>query len=358
MDSVLSKLKIIEISTVLAGPSVGMFFAERGAEVIKIENKRTGGDVTRTWKLPSEDKDSSISAYFSAVNWNKKHLFLDFTDENDKMALNELLSTADIVITNFKNKDAEKFELDFESIQKINGSFILGEISSFGPDSDRVAYDLVLQAESGFMSINGNPDSGPIKMPVAFIDLFAAHQLKEGILEALLERQVNDGCYQVEVSLYDAAVSSLANQATNWLMGKEIPKRIGSMHPNISPYGELFLTADQQQITFAVGSDKQFQGLCAELELEELVKSNEFGTNKQRVKNRIQLAAILSKKVEERTSEELLQKLHVRNVPCGVIKNIKEVFENDAASKLLLNERIDDVDTSRVRTSVYSIKRG
>jgi len=194
MDSVLSKLKIIEISTVLAGPSVGMFFAERGAEVIKIENKRTGGDVTRTWKLPSEDKDSSISAYFSAVNWNKKHLFLDFTDENDKMALNELLSTADIVITNFKNKDAEKFELDFESIQKINGSFILGEISSFGPDSDRVAYDLVLQAESGFMSINGNPDSGPIKMPVAFIDLFAAHQLKEGILEALLERQVNDGC--------------------------------------------------------------------------------------------------------------------------------------------------------------------
>jgi crotonobetainyl-CoA:carnitine CoA-transferase CaiB-like acyl-CoA transferase len=357
MDSVLSKLKIVEISTVLAGPSVGMFFAERGAEVIKVENKRTNGDVTRTWKLPSEDKDSSISAYFLAVNWNKKHVFLDFTVDSDKTALNKLISTADIIITNFKNKDAEKFELDFLSMQKINSSFILGEISSFGPDSNRVAYDLVLQAESGFMSINGNKDSGPVKMPVAFIDLFAAHQLKEGILEALLERQVNGGSYQVEVSLFDSAVSSLANQATNWLMGKEIPQRIGSIHPNISPYGELFNTADQQQITFAVGSDKQFKALCAELSLNELVESNNYNTNKNRVKNRNQLALLIAEKVKHRESSELLDKLHARNVPCGVIKNIKEVFENEETKKLLLAEQVNDVDTSRVRTSVYSIKK-
>jgi crotonobetainyl-CoA:carnitine CoA-transferase CaiB-like acyl-CoA transferase len=304
MKSVLADLKVIEIASVLAGPAVGMFFAEKGAKVIKVENKLTGGDVTRSWKLPAEDKNSAESAYFSAVNWNKEHLFLDFNDQNEIRKLKGVIADADIVITNFKAGDAAKFALDFKSITEINNHVILAEISGFGANNNRVAYDLVLQAETGFMSMNGEPNGQPVKMPVAFIDLFAAHQMKEGILEALLTQKVEKGSYRVHVSLYDAAIASLANQASNYLMANHIPKPLGSKHPNIAPYGELFRTKDDKLITFAIGSNKQYENLCEELSIQ--VQHN-HSTNKERVANRIEIEIILSEKVANRNADQLIE---------------------------------------------------
>ncbi|MFT4600154.1 MAG: crotonobetainyl-CoA:carnitine CoA-transferase CaiB-like acyl-CoA transferase, partial [Arenicella sp.] len=254
MASYLSSLKVIEISSVLAGPAVGLYFAEKGAEVIKIENSKTGGDVTRGWKLANEDSSKNTSAYFASVNWRKEHVFLDLSDDNDRSKIKALVTKADIVLTNFKKGDAEKFELDFLSLRTLNSNVILGEISGYGSKSERVAFDLVLQADTGFMSMNGTSDSGPVKMPVAFIDLFAAHQLKEGILEALLERNATGKAYHVKVSLFDAALASLANQATNYLIAGHVAQPMGSKHPNIAPYGELFKTKDERLITFAIGS--------------------------------------------------------------------------------------------------------
>ena len=153
----------------------------------------------------------------------------------------------------------EKFGLDYNSLKEINPHLIYGNISGYGSKSSRAAYDVVLQAETGFMSINGEPNSKPLKMPVALIDVLAAHQLKEGILVALLNKEKHNMGALVEVSLYDTAVSSLKNQATNWLMGNFIPQSIGSKHPNIAPYGETFLTKDNQHIVLAIGSNNHFE---------------------------------------------------------------------------------------------------
>jgi len=235
-----SKLIIVDTSTVLAGPSVGTFFAELGATVIKVENA-SSYDVTRTWKLPSEDKNSPISAYFSSVNYGKKYIQLNLKNAHDLKQFKELIKVADVLISNFKKGDVEKLGIQDAILRNCNPSLIIGKINGFGKDSDRVAYDLILQAETGFMSMNGTPESGPVKMPVALIDVLAAHHLKEGILLAMLKLKTTGKASTISVSLYDAAVSSLVNQASNYLMNNHIPERIGSLHPNISPYGELFL---------------------------------------------------------------------------------------------------------------------
>lgn len=351
-------LKVVEIASVLAGPSVGLFFAELGAQVTKVENKKSGGDVTRSWKLPTENKKASISAYYAAVNWHKKSVFMDLTDASDQRQLNELLLAADILIVNFKAGDAEKFNLDYETLKTLSPNLIYAEITGFGHESDRVAYDLILQAESGFMSMNGTAGSGPVKMPVALIDLLAGHQLKAGILTALYQRDAaqKGGCL-VSVSLFDSAVASLANQASNWLMEGHIPQRIGSKHPNIAPYGEFFMTKDNRSITFAIGSDKQFTSLCNILKIPDLIDHPAFENNAVRVVNRLSLASYLQDAVGQFELATLLPLLEGKFVPVAQIKNVKEVFERDSAKKLILEEEVDGINTKRVQTVVFNIKR-
>ena len=261
-------LRIVELASVLAGPSVGLFFAELGASVIKIENKLTGGDVTRSWKLGTENPDENTSAYFYSVNRLKKHLFLDFYDQKDMNRCTDEICKADIIICNFKKGDDKKFKLDFNSIKKIHPLIIYASINGFGENSERAAYDLILQAESGFMSINGERNSLPLKMPVALIDLLAGHQMKEAILIALMQREKKQKAQKITVSLFDSAIASLANQATNYLIAKTLPVQQGSIHPNIAPYGEIFKTKDNQLITFAIGTDKQFFSLLNCLKME------------------------------------------------------------------------------------------
>ena len=355
MKTGLESLKVIEIASVLAGPSVGMFFAEMGAKVIKLENKKTGGDVTRSWKLPEENQTSTISAYFASINWHKEYHFVDFEENEDQKKVIELIRDADVLILNFKKGDAEKFGLDYSKIHVLNPRLIYAEISGFGENSDRVAYDLILQAESGFMSMNGTEDSGPVKMPVALIDILAGHQLKEGILVGLLQRQnTGQGC-RVHVSLFDSAIASLANQASNWLMAGKNPERIGSKHPNIAPYGELFTTKEGKIITLAIGSDRHFKKLCESLELAELITTSDFISNQSRVKNRKKLAEILSKKISLISSDVLIKKLNHELVPVAIIKDLKEVFQNPETSKLILEELIDGQLTRRVKSVAFTI---
>jgi len=353
MSDFFKGLKVIEIASVLAGPSVGMFFSEMGSQVTKIENKKSKGDVTRSWKLPSEAKDATVSAYFCAVNYNKSYQYLDLTNSDDLGYVKSQIIEADIVILNFKFGDDVKFGLDYESLSKNNSKLIYGTINGFGEDSERVAYDLILQAETGFMSMNGTPDSGPVKMPVALIDVLAGHQLKEGLLVALIERLKTNKGRKVSVSLYDSAVASLANQATNWLMGNHVAKPIGSTHPNICPYGELFTTVDGELITFAIGSNKQFYNLCDVLGCVQLVSDDRFKDNFSRVKNRIQLEQLISGKVSQWKSLDLINELHKKFVPVAKINSINEVFQNSKAKALILHETIEGVKTQRVKTVVF-----
>jgi len=353
MNAIFKDLKVIELSSVLAGPAVGMFFSELGADVIKIENKRTGGDVTRTWRLGSEDKDAPVSAYYCAINWKKEVKMLDLSSPEDKQLVYDLIKDADVVIANYKKSSAQKLGMDYETLKAINAQLIYANISGFGEESERVAFDVVLQAESGFMFMNGQPDSLPTKMPVALIDILAAHQLKEGILVALLQRyKIGEGCY-VSISLLEAAVASLANQATNWLMAGHIPQQMGSLHPNIAPYGEVFKSKDGKLLILSIGSNKQFVTLCHCLNRNDLLEVEAYKTNMGRVKNRVALAAELEKTFLHLEAASILAECHKNFVPIGQVRNMKEVFEQEAATDMLLKEDIDGMDTVRVRTAAF-----
>lgn len=348
----LNDLTVLDLSTVLAGPSVGTFFAELGAKVIKIEHPEHK-DVTRSWKLPIEKSESNVSAYFSSINYKKEYRSLDLLQESDRDELLKMVKDADIVLSNFKRGDYQKFGIEDQTLLDINPQLIIGKISGYGSDSDRVAYDLILQAESGFMSINGTVDSGPVKMPVALVDVLAAHHLKEGILLGLLERKETGTGKSISVSLYDAAVSSLVNQASNYLMTGFVPQRIGSKHPNIAPYGELFDTKDGATITFAIGSDNHFRKLCSVIGEDYLAEDERFESNQKRVFNREELYDLLNQKIHLLDSSDLLTKLQQLNVPAGKVKDIREVFENPAARSLIREENIDGINTKRVSSVIF-----
>ena len=356
MESIFEELTVVEFASVLAGPAVGNFFSEQGAKVIKVENKKSGGDITRQWRLPNET-DEGPSAYYSSVNWNKDILFLDLGDRNDKSRADELVKKADIVITNFKKGDDKKFGLTFEDLKAINSSIIQGHISGFGSESDRPAYDVILQAESGFMSMNGQPDGLPTKMPLALIDMLAAHQLKEGILCAMLKQKESPGkAFRVEVSLYDSAIASLINQATNWLMNGNVPERIGSLHPNIAPYGEIFTTADDRLITLAIGSDRQFRDLCSILDVDELAQDSKYRHNEGRVENRVKLSGKMEESIGKLEADVFLEKCENKFVPVAEIRDLQQVFESGKAKKLLLREKKEGRQTIRPRTSIFNIR--
>ncbi len=335
MRDILKDIKVLDISSVLAGPSVGMFFAELGADVLKIENPKTNGDITRHWKNPSESEVSSISAYYASVNAFKKVELLDLTQTSSREKIYSFLESADIVITNFKYGDDIKLKLDYDTVKKIQPQIIYAKISGFGDNSSRIAYDLILQAETGFMYLNREPQQLPNKMPVALIDVLAAHQLKEGILLALYRKlKTNKGAY-VHCSLYDAAVCSLINQATNYLISNYNPPPMGSKHPNISPYGEIFETKDHQLITFAIGSDKQFSELCKILELSDISNDVHFSSNLNRVKNREQLYEILQSKIKDSTSEHIYNECINHDVPVAIIKDIENVLKHPLTQRLI-----------------------
>jgi crotonobetainyl-CoA:carnitine CoA-transferase CaiB-like acyl-CoA transferase len=352
--NIFSDLKVVDVSTVLAGPSVGMFFAELGAEVIKVEHP-IHRDVTRTWKSVSEN-ETSISSYFSSINYKKKYVSIDLGNEQERSEFLEIIKESDILISNFKRGDYPKFNLTPSVLNELNPSLIHGRITGYGTESDRVAYDLILQAETGFMSMNGTPESGPVKMPVALIDVLSAHQLKEGILIALYERQKTGKGKEVSVSLYQAAVSSLVNQASSYLMNQTVPKRIGSLHPSIAPYGETFKTKDHRFITFAIGSNQQFEKLMRFLYLENILADVRFKNNPSRVVHRELLFQAMETKIHELNSHDIEHFTAENNIPCGIIKTMDEVFQQPLAQELIREEEIENQITKRVSSIAFNLK--
>lgn len=346
-NQMLKGFKVLELASVLAGPSVGMFLAELGAEVTKIENPKTNGDVTRSWKLPEEDDDATVSAYFSSINYGKRYLQLDLKAEADRSKVYEFVRSSDIVLTNFKPGDPEKLGMTYKIFKELNPVIIHGNISGYGDDIHRAAYDVVIQAETGYMHMNGTPESGPIKMPIALMDMLAAHQLKEGLMLALFNKErTGQGAY-VSASLFDAGIAALTNQACNWLMAKHLPQATGSLHPNIAPYGEILYDKIQLPLVLAVGSDTQFAHLCEVLNIPEIATDERFKHNHQRVINRAELITILQKPAATFDRADLLAQLNKLSVPCGAIKNLEEVFNDDLAKALVLEEDIAGITTRR-----------
>lgn len=354
-SDLLKGIKVVELASILAGPSVGMFFAELGAEVIKVENPTTGGDATRTWKTALEDPKSSISAYYASINWGKKVLFIDLKSQEGKNQVKDLLKDADVLIYNFKAGDEIKLGFDYESLKSQFPRLIIGHISGYDLDDHRPAFDLVLQAETGFISINGNPETGPVKMPLPLIDIMAAHQIKEALLAGLVRRFTSgSGCY-FHVSLFDSGVASLVNMANNVLMGGMDPGLTGSLHPNISPYGETLVSADGQSFIMAVGNDHQFKGLCISLNAPESIYE-QYSTNIVRIRKRKDLDIQLNELASKVNSDELEKKMVENGVPFGRVRTVKQVVSNLPES-YFLRERMEGNDTVRIRSAMFKIQK-
>lgn len=353
---VFKDLKVVELSSVLAGPAVGMFFAELGAEVIKIENELTGGDVTRSWKLPSENSGNKTSAYYHSINWNKTSLFKNLADSTDKKEVYKLISSADIVISNFRPSAAKKLGFDYKSLHGVNPKIIFGLITAYGDDDERPGFDALIQAETGWMHMNGSAEGPPIKMPVALMDVIAAHHLKEGILVALIRQLKTGQGAKVSVSLYDAALASLTNQASNWLNLNYNPRRKGSLHPNICPYGEVILSKEGTPLLLAIGNQKQFENLCSILNCPEIPNDPHFKENSLRVKNRKILLEKLLEKAKDIKTEIIISKANKLSIPLGPINDLATVFSEKSAQALILeNQEPDGTISKRVKTAIFNI---
>lgn len=350
--SIFRNLLVVELASVLAGPSVGMFLAELGATVVKVENPATRGDVTRSWKLPTEQSGSDISAYYASVNWGKSSLLVDLTTLEGREQVYELVCGADIVLASYKPGDEHKLGMDYATLSALNPRLIYARITGYGDTDKRVGYDAVIQAETGFMAMNGTPTSGPVKMPVALVDVLAAHQLKEAVLLALLHRADTGKGSCVSVSLVQAALASLVNQATGWLMAGVEPQRIGSDHPTIVPYGTVFTTHDEHHIILAVGGNTQFRSLCEVLGEPHLADDPRFATNYNRVCNKEHLLPLLAQAIARFSRTELLQHLHAHAVPCGAVNSLADVFAQPIAQELVLHST--DGTQSGVRSIAFT----
>lgn len=338
MKQIFQGIKVVELASVLAGPAVGMFFAELGAQVVKIENKLKGGDVTRNWKLPIEQKDYSVSAYYASLNYGKRVIMADLKNPDEYQIVMELIKGADIVISNFLESTAIKLKVDFETVKHTNPTVIFGQIIGYRSNPQRPAFDAVLQAELGYISMNGTEDGQPAKMPVALVDVIAAHQLKEGILTALWQREKTGKGAYVDVALDEAAVSALVNQASNYLMNGHVARRMGTKHPNIAPYGEMVTTKEGKEVILAIGSDQQFERLFDSLKLYTKLDYSNFETNLQRLANRSELHQVLKHAISRLNADDLFQIFERLRIPFGVIRNIKEVFQQREYQNLVLTE--------------------
>lgn len=325
----LAGVRVLELARVLAGPWAGQLLADLGAEVIKVERPGAGDD-TRAWGPPfvkARNGETLGSAYYHATNRGKHSVVADFETHAGQDLVRALAREADVVIENFKLGGLKPFGLDYESLKAINPRLVYCSITGFGqtgPYAPRPGYDFLIQAMGGIMHITGEPEREPMKIGVAFADVFTGLYAVIAIEAALIERARSGLGQHIDMSLLDVMVGVLANQALNYLVSGVSPKRMGNSHPNVVPY-QVFPTADGH-VVIAVGNDGQFLRLCEVLALPELAADPRYRSNAGRVAARTELVASIAARTIRMTRAELLSALEKAGVPTGPIHDLAEVF--------------------------------
>jgi crotonobetainyl-CoA:carnitine CoA-transferase CaiB-like acyl-CoA transferase len=319
------KLKVLDLSRVLAGPVCSMMLGDLGADVIKVE-RRGEGDETRGWGPPF-DPDGE-SAYFLSVNRNKMSLAADLSEEADCATVRGLIRGADVVLENFLPGSLGRLGLDPNQLLEENPGLIWCTISGFGPESTRPGYDFVVQAECGWMSITGEPDGSPMKVGVALADVVAGKDAAIAILAAIVERgagSLSRDKRRINISLADCARAALVNVAQNVLVSGSDAQRWGNAHPNLVPY-QLFDAADRP-VVIAVGSDGQWRACAIALGLKELAADEALATNAGRLANRDRVVAALAERVRKMGAQHWVDRLQSASVPCGLVRTVAETLE-------------------------------
>lgn len=325
----LSGVRVVDLSRVLAGPLCTMMLGDLGADVIKIE-KPGSGDETRGWGPPFDSRGES--AYYLSVNRNKKSLAADLQAEPDRRIVLDLIRDADVVVDNFRRGALARMDIFPDRILSERENLVWCTISGFGEQSDRAGYDLVVQAESGWMSITGEPDGNPMRVGVALADIIAGKDAAIAILGALASRAVEPIDRHIFISLAHSATAALINVAQNALVTGKEAMRWGNEHPNLVPY-QTFQAADRPLI-IAVGSDAQWMECLRVLDLPELLSDPVLQTNAGRLAARRRIIDTISKRVAERPAGEWIASLTSRGVPCGLVNSVLEALSSVEASPL------------------------
>ena len=334
MNGPLSHIKVLDLSRILAGPWSGQIFADLGADVVKVERLGSGDD-TRYWGPPYLKKpdgtETREAGYFLAVNRGKRSITLDLNTPEGQQIVRELAAQSDILLENYKVGNLARFGLSYEDLKEVNPKLIYCSITGFGqtgPKRDHAAYDFMIQAMSGLMSVTGErddlPGGGPQKVGVPIVDILTGMYACIASLAALSRRAVTGEGEYVDISMLDVTVSSLTNQAMNYLLTGKAPKRAGNKHPNIQPQ-DVFAT-QEGHIALAVGNDGQFVKLCNVLGRPDLLEGEQFLTNPSRVEHLGELLSIIKDIFAEKETKYWVHALEEAGVPCAAINNVPEVF--------------------------------
>ena len=320
----LSGVRVLDLTRVIAGPFCTMQLADLGAEVIKIENLE-GGDDSRQIKPPEAGGESH---YYLAYNRNKKSVTLDIRAPEGREILHELAARSDVLIENFRSGVMKRFELDYVSMKKRHPHLIYLSISAYGQEgslSYRPGFDPVIQAEFGFMSINGEKEGQPIRHPIAIIDTFTSIHCTAAICAALYARRDTGEGQYIEISLMASAVFALGNAGSYYLTSGESPPRAGNAHTTSAPTN-LFETRNGP-IYLAAGSNRMFGKLCRDIiNRPDLPEDPKFANPTARAANRDELYALLGQIFAGDTRENWLAKM--KNLPAGAVRTIGEALES------------------------------
>src|SRR5229473_6536894 len=325
MEAALSDVVVIDLSRVFAGPYCTMMLGDMGATVIKVEQPGKGDD-TRQFGPPYV---AGESAYYLGLNRNKRSITLDFNNVEHKQRLLELVSTATVLVENFRPGALARQGLDYETLRAINPGLIYCSISGYGQDgpyASRPGYDFVAQAESGIMAVTGEIEGEPQRVGSPIADNAAGMFACISILAALHVRENTGKGQHIDISLFEAAVSLLGNVSSNHLISGEEAPRVGNGHPNIVPY-QAFRTQNGY-IVVSCGNDRLYQSLCTLLGREDLARDARFVTNPLRVRNRKDLIPMLQELFVQRETDDWLGKLRAAGIPCGPINMVSQVFHD------------------------------
>jgi crotonobetainyl-CoA:carnitine CoA-transferase CaiB-like acyl-CoA transferase len=352
----LKDIKIFDLTRVLAGPHCTQILGDLGADIIKIERVEDGDD-TRKFAPPfmkdQNGDDTNQSAYFSGTNRNKRSLTLDLSSSEGQAIAKELISKSDILVENFKVGTLKKYNLDYESLKEEFPSLIYCSITGFGqtgPYANRPAYDALVQAMGGVMSLTGDPEGEPMKVGVSIADLMAGMYATVSVLAALRHRDKTNEGQHLDISMLDAHVAWLANQGMNYLATGKNPERLGNQHPNILPY--QVMPSKDGYFVLSVGNDATFERFCEVASCEYLLEDKKFAEAVQRVKNREEVTNKLNEITKMHETKWWLEKLEAKNIGCCAINTLEEVFSDP---QVISREMVLNMEGTDEKKSPYKL---
>ena len=324
----LAGLRVIDLSRVLAGPYCGQLLADHGADVIKVEPPH--GDESRAWGPPFVGPGTS--AYYAALNRNKRNVVLDLKGEQGARDLDRLLADADVLIENFKTGTLARFGFADEVIAERYPRLVHCRITGYGasgPMASSPGYDAILQAYAGLMSVNGEADGPPLRVGVPVVDAVTGVYAFSGVLLALLERARSGRGQVVDCSLLDTGLSLLHPHSSTWLADGAVPQRAGSAHPTIAPY-DVYAASDGP-VFIGIGNDRQFRALADALGRPELADDPRFADNAVRLAHRGELDALIGAIVGELDRATLVRRLADGGIAASPIHDVAEALTSPQA---------------------------